>query len=54
MCDHNCSVTFSKHEVNIYIPNRNPLLTGWREPDGPRLWPMSLLPKPEDVPQISL
>ena len=54
MCGANCTVTFLKRAVNIYSPNGTPLITGWREPDGPRLWRMYLLPKPEDAPQLSL
>ena len=54
MCDTTCTVILSKHAVNIYSPNGNPLSTGWSEPDGPRLWHMSILPKPSDVPLLSL
>ena len=53
MCDANCTVTFSKHAVNIYSPNGNPIITGWRETDGPRIWRMSIMPNTEDMPQLS-
>ena len=54
MCDSNCTVKFSKYAVNSYNTNGTPLITGWREPDGPRLWKISILPKPEDVPPLLL
>ena len=52
--DFNCTVTFSKHAVNIYSPNGTPIITCWSEPDGTSLWRMYLLPNPEEVPQLSL
>ena len=32
MCDTTCTVTLSKHAVNIYSPNGNPLIIGCSEP----------------------
>ena len=49
VCDNNCTVTFSNHAVNIYIPTGNPIITGWRETDVPCLWRMSLMPNPKDM-----
>ena len=46
MCDANCTVTFSKHAVTIYNPTGTPIITDWRETDGPSLWCMSLMPNP--------
>ena len=54
MCDVNCTVTLSKYAVHIYSPNGTPIITGWREPDGPHLWRMSQLLNPEDIPPLSL
>ena len=53
MCGANFTGTFSKHAVNIYSPTVTPLITGWRETDGPCFWLMYLLPNPEEVPQLS-
>ena len=46
MCDYKCTVTLSKDAVNIYSPNGNPLITGWREPGGHCLWHMYLILNP--------
>ena len=54
MCDTNRTVTLSKHPVNIYSLNGNPLITGWREPDRPCIWHIYLLPNPEDILTLSL
>ena len=53
MCDADYTVTFNKHAVTFYSPNKTPIITGWSEADGPRLWRMSLLPNLEDVPPLS-
>ena len=37
MCDANCTVTFSKHTVQIYRPTGDPIIKGWCETDGTRL-----------------
>ena len=46
MCDSNCTVTFSKHVVNIYSPTGTPIIKCWCETGGPCLWRMSLLTNP--------
>ena len=46
MCDDNCTVTFSKHAVDIYSPTGTPIIAGWHETDEPSLWCMSLLTYP--------
>ena len=53
MCDADYTVTFTNNAVTVYIPTENPIITGWREVDGPRLWRMSLLTNTEDVPPLS-
>ena len=53
ICDANYSVTFTKDAVIIYIPEEHPVLMGWREAEGPRLWRMSLLPDEYCVPDIA-
>ena len=53
MFDANYMVTFTNHAVSIYIPTGTPIITGWSEAEGPRLWRISLLPNPEYVPPLS-
>ena len=53
MCDADFIVTFSKHVVNINSPTGNPIITGWRENDGPCHWSMYLMLNPEDVHPLS-
>ena len=52
MCDANCTVTFTKHAVNIYIPTGKPIITGWRETNGPCLLRMSIIPNPSNMPPL--
>ena len=54
MCNANCTVTFSNHVVNIYSPNGTPIITNWREPNGLRLWCMSILTNAYDMYPLSL
>ena len=49
MCDANCTVTFTKHAVNIYIPTGTLIMTGWLETTGHSLWRMSIMPNPLDI-----
>ena len=53
MCDDNCTVTFSKHAVNIYSNSGTSIIKGWSETDVPRLWRMPLLTNPEDLYPLS-
>ena len=53
MCDADCTVTVSKHAVNIYSPNGTPIITGYSEFDGTRLWSMSLITNAEVVHLLS-
>ena len=41
-----------KFVVAIYSPTGISIITGWCETDRPRLWRMSLMPNPEDMPPI--
>ena len=52
ICDANCTVTFTKHAVNIYSPTGTPIITGWRETTGPRLWRMSIMSNPLNMPPL--
>ena len=53
ICDAGFTVTFSKSMVIVRDTTSQPVLTGWREPDGPKLWHFNLLPEPNDVPTPS-
>ena len=50
ICDTNCKVIFTKNNVIIYDQGGSPILTGWREKNGARLWRISLTPMPEELP----
>ena len=52
MCDSNCTVTFTKHAVNIYSSSGTSISTGWRETNGPRLWCMSIITNRLDMPPL--
>ena len=52
MRDASCNVTFTKHAVNIYSPTGTTIITGWRETTGPRLWRMSIMSNPSDMPLL--
>jgi hypothetical protein len=36
--DHGCTVVFTATDVTVYQPDRHPVLAGWCEQNGPRLW----------------
>ena len=36
--DHGCTVVFTATDVTVYHPDGHPVLAGWREQNGPRLW----------------
>ena len=50
--DAECKVTFTKHNVIIYDQGGSPILTGWRERNGDRLWQISLTPTREELPTM--
>ena len=52
MCYDNCTVTFTKHAVNIYSPTGTPIITGWRETTGTSLWKISIMPYPVNMPPL--
>ena len=45
ICDNECSVHFQKCKVTIYDPQLLPLLQGWRDNKGAKLWLFSLRPQ---------
>ena len=36
--DHGCTVVFTATDVTVYHPDGHPVLAGWREQNGLRLW----------------
>ena len=52
ICDANCKVIFTKNNVIIYDQGGSPILTGWRENNGDRLWSIALTPTSEELPAM--
>ena len=52
ICDADCKVIFTKNNVIIYDQGGPPILTGWRERNGDRLWRITLTPTPEELPAM--
>ena len=42
LCDAGCRVLFDSNSVTIFSPAWKAILTGWREPQAPRLWRVNL------------
>ena len=53
MRDADCKVVFTKGKVIIYDPTNSPILTGWGETEGARLWSIAITPTPEDLPVMA-
>ena len=49
LCDEDCTVLFTKHSVQLFTPDGDNILIGWRDPSIPRLWSFSLLPQNSDA-----
>ena len=49
-CDADCKVLFIKTSVNVFDKKGHPVITGWRDKNGPKLWNISLLPNDYDSP----
>ena len=52
LCDKDCRVVFTKRSVVIYEKTNRPLLTGWREAKGAKLWRISLKPELNSLPTL--
>ena len=52
LCDADCTFTFTHAEVILRDARGIPVLTGWRENSGPRLWRIALQPDEENLPRI--
>jgi hypothetical protein len=40
--DLGCKIVFTKTSVTVYHPDGHPILSGWRDKTGPRLWQFPL------------
>ena len=49
-CDAYYKVTFTKKSVTVFDKKWEPVITGWRDNNGPKLWNISLLPNEDDSP----
>ena len=52
ICDADCRVVFTKEAVVVYDPQQQPILSGWRETTGAKLWRISLNPEQDNLPSI--
>ena len=46
--DADCKVLFTKTMATIFDKKGEPVITGWRDNNGPKLWNISLLPNEDD------
>ena len=47
-CDAECKVPFTKTVVNIFYKKGEPVITGWSDNNGPKLWNISLSHNEDD------
>ena len=52
LCDADCTVTFTRAAVIVRDSQGSPVLTGWREQSGPRLWRIALQPGESNLPHM--
>ena len=52
-CDADCKFLFTKTSVTIFDKKGEPVITGWRDNNGPKLWNISLLPNENDYPGLN-
>jgi len=50
ICDADCQVLFSKTDVTVFSPDGSPILQGWRDEAGAKLWRFALRPDKDDLP----
>ena len=43
-----CNVLFTKTSVSVFDKKGEPVITWWRDKNGPKLWNISLLPNEDD------
>jgi hypothetical protein len=51
--DQGCTIAFTATTVTVYHPDGHPVLAGWREQTGPRLWHFPLTKHGETPPAAS-
>ena len=54
ICDADCIVQFSKRDVTVFSPEGTPILTGWRDTLGAKLWKFALKPHEKQIPPKQL
>jgi len=47
--DLGCKIVFTKTAVTVYHPDGHPILAGWQDETGPRLWHFPLTAKAAQV-----
>ena len=53
LCDADCTVTFTREAVVVRYQKGTPVITGWCEASGPRLWRIALQPGEENIPRMT-
>ena len=53
ICDAGCTVTFTEHDVTVFLTLGKTILTGWRETIMPKMWRFALYPSKDRVPSPS-
>ena len=52
LCDADCTVTLTRAAVIVRDAQGSPVLTGWRDQSGPRLWRVALQPGESNLPNM--
>ena len=52
LCDANCKVTFTRKAIIVRDKQDTPVLTGWSEATGSRLWRIALQPGDPNLPSL--
>ena len=52
LCDADCTVTFMREAVIVRDKQGTPVITGWREATGSRLWRISPQPGDSKLPSM--
>ena len=50
--DADCKFVFTKQSVVVYDPQQQPIIIGWREHTGAKLWHIALRPSPTNIPTL--
>ena len=52
LCDSDCTVTFTREAIIVRDTQGTPVLTGWRDASGPRIWRIALQPGESNLPRL--